>query len=354
MNESCSPETNAAIVSVDLLGYSGLARQPGWLEQFSEYVAKLGEQISNQRVNTDVVKTAGDGFLLIYQEGKEGKKGIERALEHACCFQKHFNQTSSLSSSSVSSPLDGVPAFWIPRARIAVHWGPVRYFMDAFTQAIDAVGESIITACRLEPAVLPGMIWLTAQARDAALKESLQNKYYFRPIGTIPFTKGWDPAPAFQLVVRDPCMESANGTFGFSIVRQYQADEKVSRRVFLVVIPVDSRKPISVLLLWGRSHHHCVVEGNRPAIFEHVLLPGRKTLPLLSAHVSSPAWLHCVDSADLDCMVLSSPENTAKEIIRSVKEDKDLNWCPRVTQRLEDRFEFHVSGQSWRFHPLDW
>ncbi len=271
----------AAVVCADVERYASLADQHEWLLKFDHLMGRLGQDIredlraslGEDEARRCVVKPAGDGVLLVYPGN------IEKALEHAWRIHNHFNTRAGHARQKEYG-------LWPIQARIAVHYGDVEIIeRSPFNDAPDAFGKTIVTCSRLEPTTVPGMVWVTRAAVDAALARGLGDRYGFQQIGMVDLAKQAGRVLAHNLVKT----ETKGAQWGSLSVKRYpkglQAD------VYVLVHRPPERLP-TVHLAWGASH--CVVHRSELRVdchayrIKHKLLGSHTDLPLLVVHTDPP------------------------------------------------------------------
>jgi hypothetical protein len=220
-----------------------------------------------------VVKPVGDGVLLVYPGN------IKKALEHAWRIHNHFNTRAGRERQKEYG-------LWPFQARIAVHYGDIELIEKSpFNDAPDAFGKTIVTCSRLEPAVVPGMVWVTKAAVDAALTEGLDEEYGFEQIGMIDLAKQAGNVLAYNLVRT----EGKTAQWGALSVKRYP--KGIQADVYVLVHRPAERLP-TVHLAWGASHcvvHRSELSADRSAYrIKHKLLGSTTDLPLLVVHTDPP------------------------------------------------------------------
>jgi class 3 adenylate cyclase len=271
----------AAVVCADVERYASLADQHEWLLRFDHLMGKLGQEIredlraslGEEAASRCVVKPAGDGVLLVYP----GE--IKKALEHAWRIHDHFNTRRGRERQREFG-------LWPIQARIAVHYGDVELIeRSPFNDAPDAFGKTIVTCSRLEPAIVPGMVWATQEAVDAAAGQGLRSGYRFQQIGMVDLAKNAGRVLAHNVVKT----EGAGDPWGSLAVKRYP--KGIQADVFVLVHRPSDGLP-TVHLAWGASH--CVVHrseldaGRRAFRIKHKLLGSHTELPLLVVHTDPP------------------------------------------------------------------
>jgi class 3 adenylate cyclase len=271
----------AAVVCADVERYALLADQHEWLLKFDNLMGKLGRGIRDDlraslgetAASRYVVKPAGDGVLLVYP-GDIGK-----ALEHAWRIHDHFNTHAGRERQRKYG-------LWPFQARIAVHYGDVELIeRSPFNDAPDAFGKTIVTCSRLEPATVPGMVWVTDAAVEAAAVQGLGASYGFQQIGMVDMPKQAGTVLAHNLTRTD----GKSTQWGSLSVKRYP--KEIQGDVYVLVHRPLERMP-TVHLAWGASH--CVVHRSEldPACrayrIKHKLLGSQTDLPLLVVHTDPP------------------------------------------------------------------
>lgn len=261
----------------DVERYASLADQHEWLLKFDHLMGRLGRGIRDDLRATlgddvaarYVVKPAGDGVLLVYPAD------IRNALEHAWRIHNHFNTRAGRERQKQYG-------LWPFQARIAVHYGDVELIeRSPFNDAPDAFGKTIVTCARLEPTTVPGMVWATNAAVDAALAAGLAGSYHFQQIGMVDLAKQAGRVLAHNLVKTD----GKHPQWGSLSVKRYP--KSIQGDAYVVVHRPPDRLP-TVHLAWGASH--CVVHrseldpGCRAFRIKHKLLGSSTDLPLLVVH----------------------------------------------------------------------
>jgi len=271
----------AAVVCADVERYASLADQHEWLLKFDHLMGNLGQAIRDdlraslgeETARRYVVKPAGDGVLLVYPGD------IKRALEHAWRIHNHFNTRSGRERQKEYG-------LWPFQARIAVHYGDVELIeRSPFNDAADAFGKTIVTCSRLEPATVPGMVWVTKTAVDAARAAGLGESYGFQQIGMVDLAKHAGRVQAFNLIKT----EGKAAQWGALSVKRYP--RTIQSDVYVLVHRPQDRLP-TVHLAWGASH--CVVHRSELSPechayrIKHKLLGSTTDLPLLVVHTDPP------------------------------------------------------------------
>lgn len=271
----------AAVVCADVERYASIADQHEYLLRFDHLMGKLGKAIrddlraslGDEAAKRYVVKPVGDGVLLVYPGD------IKRALEHAWHIHNHFN-------TSAGHERQKEFGLWPFQARIAVHYGDVELIdRSPFNDAPDAFGKTIVTCSRLEPATVPGMVWLTKAAADAAKAVGLADSYGFQQIGMIDLAKHAGRVQAYNLTKTD----GKTAQWGPLSVKRYP--RTIQSDVYVLVHRPQGRLP-TVHLAWGASH--CVVHSSelsadfRAYRIKHKLLGSTTDLPLLVVHTDPP------------------------------------------------------------------
>jgi class 3 adenylate cyclase len=271
----------AAVVCADVERYASLADQHEWLLKFDHLMGRLGQSIREDlrkslgeaAAGRCVVKPVGDGVLLVYPGN------IKKALEHAWRIHNHFNTRAGRERQKEYG-------LWPFQARIAVHYGDIELIEKSpFNDAPDAFGKTIVTCSRLEPAVVPGMVWVTKAAVDAALTEGLDEEYGFEQIGMIDLAKQAGNVLAYNLVRT----EGKTAQWGALSVKRYP--KGIQADVYVLVHRPAERLP-TVHLAWGASHcvvHRSELSADRSAYrIKHKLLGSTTDLPLLVVHTDPP------------------------------------------------------------------
>lgn len=268
----------AAVVFADVERYASLADQHEWLLKFDHLMGKLGLNIREDLRNSFgevaakryVVKPAGDGVLLVYPGD------IEKALEHAWKIHNHFN-------TRLGRERQKEYGLWPFQARIAVHYGNVELIEKSpFNEMPDAFGKTIVTCSRLEPATVPGMVWVTQAAVDAATAKHVGG-YRFEQIGMVDLAKNAGKLLAYNLSKTD------GGQVGALSVKRYPRG--IQADVYVLVHRPAGRLP-TVHLAWGASH--CVIHRSELSLeckayrIKHKLLGSPTDLPLLVVHTDPP------------------------------------------------------------------
>jgi class 3 adenylate cyclase len=283
--DQVSPPTSrlrpAAVVCADVERYASLADQHEWLLKFDHLMGKLGQEIRDdlcaslgeEAAKRCVVKQVGDGVLLVYP----GE--IKKALEHAWRIHDHFNTRSGRERQREYG-------LWPFQARIAVHYGDVELIeRSPFNDAPDAFGKTIVTCSRLEPAIVPGMVWATQEAVDAAMGQGMGATYRFQQIGMVDLAKNAGRVLAHNMVKT----EGAGAQWGALSVKRYP--KGIQADVFVLVHRPSERLP-TVHLAWGASHcvvHRSELDPTRRAYrIKHKLLGSHTDLPLLVVHTDPP------------------------------------------------------------------
>ncbi len=271
----------AAVVCADVERYASLADQHEWLLKFDHLMGRLGRGIredlratlGDAAASRYVVKPAGDGVLLVYPDD------IQKALEHAWRIHNHFNTRAGRERQKQYG-------LWPFQARIAVHYGDVELIEKSpFNDAPDAFGKTIVTCSRLEPTTVPGMVWVTKAAVDAAMVKGLGGVYGFQQIGMVELAKQAGRVLAHNLVKAD----GKNPQWGDLAVKRYP--KTIQGDVYVLVHRPPERLP-TVHLAWGASH--CVVHRSelnpdcRAFRIKHKLLGSATDLPLLVVHTDPP------------------------------------------------------------------
>ena len=271
----------AAVVCADVERYSSLVDQHKSLLKFDHLMGNLGRSIRDDLRATlgedaarrYVVKPAGDGVLLVYPGD------IRKALEHAWRIHNHFNTRAGRDRQREYG-------LWPFQARIVVHYGDVELIEKSpFNEAPDAFGKTIVTCSRLEPATVPGMVWVTKAAVDAAMAERLGEPYKFEQIGMVDLAKNAGKELAYNLVKID----GKNAQVGPLSVKRYP--KGVQANVYVLVRRGAGKIP-SVHLAWGASQ--CVIHRSELSPdfvayrIKHKLLGSDTDLPLLMVHTDPP------------------------------------------------------------------
>jgi class 3 adenylate cyclase len=271
----------AAVVCADVERYASLAEQHEWLLKFDHLMGKLGQGIRDdlraslgeEKAGRYVVKPAGDGVVLVYPGD------IKKALEHAWRIHNHFNTRAGRERQKEYG-------LWPFQARIAVHYGDVELIeRSPWSDAPDAFGKTIVTCSRLEPVTVPGMVWVTDAAREAARAQGLESSYGFEQIGMVDLAKQAGTVLAHNLVRTD----GKSAPWGALSVKRYP--KGIQADVYVLVHRPGDRLP-TVHLAWGASH--CVVHRSelRPECrafrIKHKLLGSQTDLPLLIVHTDPP------------------------------------------------------------------
>lgn len=271
----------AAVVCADVERYASLADKHEWLLKFDHLMGNLGQAIrtdlraslGEETAKRYVVKPAGDGVLLVYPGD------IERALEHAWRIHNHFNTRTGRERQKEYG-------LWPFQARISVHYGDVELIeRSPFNDAADAFGKTIVTCSRLEPATVPGMVWVTKTAVDAALGAGLGERYGFQQIGMVDLAKHAGRVQAYNLIKTG----GKTAQWGSLSVKRYP--KTIQSDVYVLVHRPQDRLP-TVHLAWGASH--CVVHRSELSPdchayrIKHKLLGSATDLPLLVVHTDPP------------------------------------------------------------------
>jgi class 3 adenylate cyclase len=271
----------AAVVCADVERYASLAEQHEWLLKFDHLMGKLGQGIRDDlraslgeaAARRYVVKPAGDGVLLVYPGD------IKKALEHAWRIHDHFNTRAGRERQKQFG-------LWPFQARIAVHYGDVELIeRSPWSDAPDAFGKTIVTCSRLEPATVPGMVWVTDAVVEAALAQGLGKSYGFQQIGMVDLAKQAGTVLAHNLIRVD----GKGVPWGSLSVKRYP--KNIQGDVFVLVHRPAERLP-TVHLAWGGSH--CVVHRSelaperRAYRIKHRLFGSQTDLPLLVVHTDPP------------------------------------------------------------------
>ncbi|MBN2575207.1 MAG: hypothetical protein JXP73_11650 [Deltaproteobacteria bacterium] len=271
----------AAVVCADVERYASLADQHEWLLKFDHLMGRLGRGIRDdlraslgeEAAGRYVVKPAGDGVLLVYPGD------IKKALEHAWRIHDHFN-------TSAGRERQRKYGLWPFQARIAVHYGDVELIeRSPFNDAPDAFGRTIVTCSRLEPATVPGMVWVTDAAVEAAVAQGLAESYGFQQIGMVDLAKQAGTVHAYNLTRTD----GKAAQWGHLSVKRYP--KWLQAEVYVLVHRPAERLP-TIHLAWGASH--CVVHRSelapecRAYRIKHKLLGSPTDLPLLLVHTDPP------------------------------------------------------------------
>ncbi len=303
----------AAVVCADVERYASLADQHEWLLKFDHLMGRLGQEIREDLRNRlgdavaqrCVVKPVGDGVLLVYPGD------IRTALEHAWRIHDHFN-------TRLGRERQRKYGLWPFQARIAVHYGDVELIeRSPFNDAPDAFGKTIVTCSRLEPVTVPGMVWITKDAVDAALADGSGANYGFQQIGMVDLAKHAGRALAYNLTK----IEGENAHVGPLSVKRYP--KGIQADVYVLVHRPAERLP-TVHLAWGASH--CVVHRSelspscRAYRIQHKLLGSHTELPLLVVHTDPPCQVDFPelqfsgDGRETLALVSSGPEDGIQDI----------------------------------------
>ena len=271
----------AAVVCADVERYASLADQHEWLLKFDHLMGRLGQAIrddlrkslGDEAARRCVVKPVGDGVLLVYPGN------IQKALEHAWRIHNHFN-------TRVGRERQKEYGLWPFQARIAVHYGDIELIdKSPFNDAPDAFGKTIVTCSRLEPTTVPGMVWMTKDAVDAAVAAGLSEQYGFEQIGMVDLAKQAGTVLAYNLVKDD----GKGAHWGELSVKRYPKDIRAD---VYVLVHRSSERPPTVHLAWGASHcvlHRSELSANCRAFrIKHKLLGSPTDLPLLVVHTDPP------------------------------------------------------------------
>ncbi|MGD0838910.1 MAG: hypothetical protein ABSB49_19925 [Polyangia bacterium] len=267
----------AAVVCADVERYASLADRHEWLLKFDHLMGRLGQSIRDDlratlgesMARSYVVKPAGDGVLLVYP-GDIGK-----ALEHAWRIHNQFNTRAGRERQKQFG-------LWPFHARIAVHYGDVELIeRSPFNDAPDAFGKTIVTCSRLEPATVPGMIWVTEAGVKAAVANGLGVAYGFPQIGMVELAKQAGRVLVHSLIKSD----GNNPQWGNLAVKRYP--KSIQGDVYVLVHRPPERLP-TVHLAWGTSHcvvHRSELDPSAHAFrIKHKLLGSPTELPLLVVH----------------------------------------------------------------------
>ena len=280
-NETPSRLQPAAVVCADVERYASIADQHEYLLKFDHLMGKLGKDIrddlcaslGDETAKRYVVKPAGDGVLLVYPGD------IKHALEHAWRIHNHFNTLAGRERQQQYG-------LWPFQARIAVHYGDVELIEHSpFNDAPDAFGKTIVTCSRLEPATVPGMVWVSKAAVDAAMAVGLGESYGFQQIGAVDLAKHAGRVQAYNLIKTD----GKTAQWGPLSVKRYP--RTIQSDVYVLVHRSLERLP-TVHLAWGASH--CVVHRSELSAdchayrIKHKLLGSTTDLPLLVVHTDPP------------------------------------------------------------------
>lgn len=271
----------AAVVCADVERYASLADQHEWLLKFDHLMGKLGQSIrddlraslGDEVARRYVVKPAGDGVLLVYPGD------IKKALEHAWRIHDHFNTRAGRERQRKYG-------LWPIQARIAVHYGDVELIeRSPFNDAPDAFGKTIVTCSRMEPATVPGMVWVTDAAVAAARAQGLGSSYGFQQIGMVDLAKQAGTVLAHNLTRTD----GKTAPWGSLAVKRYP--KGIRGDVYVLVHRPSERLP-TIHLAWGASHcvvHRSELDPERRAYrVKHKLLGSQTDLPLLLVHTDPP------------------------------------------------------------------
>jgi len=271
----------AAVVCADVQRYASLAEQHEFLLKFDHLMGKLGQGIRDDLraslgeavARRFVVKPVGDGVLLVYPGD------IKKALEHAWHIHDHFN-------THAGRERQRQVGLWPFQARIAVHYGDVELIeRSPFNDAPDGFGKTIVTCSRLEPATVPGMVWVTDAAVEAAASYGLRDNYGFQQIGMVDLAKQAGRVLAYNLVRTD----GKTPQWGPLAVKRYP--KGIRAEVYVLVHRSGERLP-TIHLAWGASHcvvHHSELNPERHAFrIKHKLLGSETDLPLLVVHTDPP------------------------------------------------------------------
>jgi class 3 adenylate cyclase len=270
----------AAVVCADVERYASLADQHEWLLKFDHLMGKLGQSIRDdlraslgEAARRYVVKPAGDGVLLVYPSD------IKKALEHAWRIHDHFNTHAGRERQRKFG-------LWPIQARIAVHYGEVELIeRSPFNDAPDAFGKTIVTCSRMEPATVPGMVWVTDAAVAAARAQGLAASYGFQQIGMVDLAKQAGTVLAHNLMRTD----GKTAPWGSLAVKRYP--KSIQGDVYVLVHRSTERLP-TIHLAWGASHcvvHRSELDPERRAYrVKHKLLGSQTDLPLLVVHTDPP------------------------------------------------------------------
>ncbi|HEY5284434.1 MAG TPA: hypothetical protein VIM14_16705 [Polyangia bacterium] len=308
----------AAVVCADVERYASLVDQHEFLLKFDHLMGKLGQGIRDDlRVSLGesvarryVVKPAGDGVLLVYPGD------IRKALEHAWRIHDHFNTRAGRERQRQYG-------LWPFQARIAVHYGDVELIESSpFNDAPDAFGKTIVTCSRLETATVPGMVWVTDAAVEAATAEGLKSSYGFQQIGMVELAKQAGRVLAHNLVRTD----KKSSHWGALSVKRYPKGIRADVHV-LVHRPAE-RLP-TVHLAWGASH--CVIHrselnpDSRAYRIKHKLLGSETDLPLLVVHTDPPCRVEFpeLDFAADGTATLKAGPPSALEGIQEIDTESD-------------------------------
>ena len=271
----------AAVVCADVERYSSLVDQHESLLRFDQLMGRLGKGIRDDlraslgeaAAKKYVVKPAGDGVLLVYPGD------IRKALEHAWRIHNHFNTKAGRDRQREYG-------LWPFQARIAVHYGDVELIEKSpFNEVSDAFGKTIVACSRLEPATVPGMVWATKAAVDAAQAEGLGDAYKFEQIGMVDLAKN----AGQELVYNLTKISGKTAEFGPLSVKRYP--KGLQGDVFVLVRRPPTRIP-NIHLAWGASQcviHRSELSPDFPAYrIKHKLLGSHTDLPLLMVHTDPP------------------------------------------------------------------
>jgi class 3 adenylate cyclase len=308
----------AAVVCADVERYASLAEQHQFLLKFDHLMGRLGQGIRDDlrtslgedAARRYVVKPVGDGVLLVYPGD------IKKALEHAWRIHDHFNTRAGRERQRQYG-------LWPFQARIAVHYGDVELIESSpFNDAPDAFGKTIVTCSRLEPATVPGMVWVTDAAVEAATAQGLQSSYGFQQIGMVDLAKQAGRVLAHNLIRTD----GKNAHWGALSVKRYP--KEIQADVYVLVHRSGDRLP-TVHLAWGGSH--CVVHrseldpARRAYRIKHKLLGSETDLPLLVVHTDPPCHVEFpeLDFAADGSATLKAESDSALDGIQEVDTESD-------------------------------
>jgi class 3 adenylate cyclase len=271
----------AAVVCADVERYSSLVDQHESLLKFDQLMGRLGRGIRDDlraslgdaAAKKYVVKPAGDGVLLVYPGD------IRKALEHAWRIHNHFNTRAGRDRQRQYG-------LWPFQARIAVHYGDVELIEKSpFNEISDAFGKTIVACSRLEPVTVPGMVWATKAAVDAAQADGLGAAYKFEQIGMVDLAKNAGRELAYNLVK----VEGKNAEFGPLSVKRYP--KGIQADVYVLVRRPAGKIP-NIHLAWGASQcviHRSELKADCTAYrIKHKLLGSHTELPLLMVHTDPP------------------------------------------------------------------
>ena len=169
-----------SMLFADVVGFSKIKEQqkPYFL---NEFMNELSKNINNLDFKPQVLNTWGDAIFFV---GENTKQAAEFAFMLSDMVLKTNWEEKNLPSNL--------------NIRIALHSGPIFIGVDPVLNRMNAYGEHVNRAARIEPVTIPGQVYASDQFA-ASLKVETKNHYSYEFIGNLELPKAFGSQDLYHL-----------------------------------------------------------------------------------------------------------------------------------------------------------